>query len=67
MIPDYCRPRTGSLNIPDLHKVFVDDEAYDHSHGYAYRFYGVNEAAGALAVIRPDQCIIPTNFSLCTH
>ena len=39
----------------DLHKVYVDDEAYNLSHGQAYEFYGVDRDHGAMVIVRPDQ------------
>lgn len=39
----------------DLHKVYVDDEAYNLSHGQAYEFYGVDKDHGAMVIVRPDQ------------
>ena len=42
---------------PDLHKTFVDDESYNSGHGHAYEFYGIDHQEGALAVVRPDQCM----------
>lgn len=41
----------------DLHKVYVDDEAYNLSHGQAYEFYGVDRDHGAMVIVRPDQHI----------
>jgi hypothetical protein len=41
----------------DLHKVYIDDEAYDLSHGQAYEFYGVDRDHGAMVIVRPDQRI----------
>lgn len=43
--------------IPDLHKVYIDDETYTHGHGKAYQFYGVDANAGAIVIVRPDQCL----------
>ena len=39
----------------DLHKAYVDDEAYNLSHGQAYEFYGVDRDHGAMVIVRPDQ------------
>lgn len=43
--------------LPDLHKVFVDDESYNSGHGQAYQRYGIAEEPGAVILIRPDQCM----------
>ena len=42
--------------IPDLHKVFFDDDHYNAGHGHAYLTYGVNSSVGALIIVRPDHC-----------
>lgn len=44
------------LMMLDLHKVYVDDEHYNSGHGHAYEKYGVDSEAGAVVVVRPDQC-----------
>lgn len=54
-IPEYFQPITGKWQIRDLHKVFIDDEAYNLSHGHAYGFYGLDVTKGAIAIVRPDQ------------
>lgn len=41
----------------DPHKVFVDDEHYNHGHGHAYQSYGVDPAEGAVVLVRPDQYV----------
>lgn len=41
--------------VPDLYKVFFDDEAYDGTHDHAYDTYGIDASQGAVIVIRPDQ------------
>ena len=41
----------------DPHKVFVDDEHYNHGHGHAYQAYGVDPAEGAVVLVRPDQYV----------
>jgi phenol 2-monooxygenase len=55
-IPNYFWPVTGKYRMRDIHKTFVDDESYNDGHGKAYEFYGVDPKAGALAIVRPDQC-----------
>ncbi len=45
-----------TLTLPDLHKIYVDDESYNSGHGHAYRFYGVDPRSGVMVVVRPDQC-----------
>lgn len=56
----YFWPATGKLQINDLHKIFFDDETYV---GYGmiktqvYKFYGVDPAKGAIAIVRPDQYV----------
>ncbi|KAL0258236.1 hypothetical protein SLS55_007409 [Diplodia seriata] len=54
-IPDYFQPVTGKWKMRDLHKVFVDDEDYTHTHGHAYKHFGIDPAQGALVIVRPDQ------------
>lgn len=39
----------------DLHKVFVDEESYNHGHGHGYEVWGVDKSVGALVIVRPDQ------------
>lgn len=40
----------------DLHKVYIDDEHYNAGHGHAHETYGIDPAAGAVVIVRPDQC-----------
>lgn len=71
LLPDVFWPTTGKYKMRDLHKMcvpfaceecadaissFIDCQANDLSHGNAYDFYGVDEAKGAIAIVRPDQC-----------
>ncbi|OCL03715.1 putative phenol 2-monooxygenase [Glonium stellatum] len=56
-LPEYFWPVTGKWQMRDLHKVYVDDEAYNLSHGQAYKFYGVDKDHGAMIIVRPDQHI----------
>lgn len=44
------------LTKEDIHKVFVDDESYNHGHGKAYETYDINPKKGAMVIVRPDQC-----------
>jgi phenol 2-monooxygenase len=44
--------------LPDVHKVFIDDESYNSGHGQAYQQYGIAEDQGAVIIIRPDQCML---------
>jgi len=55
-IPNYFWPVTGKWRIRDLHKVYIDDEHYNHGHGHAYEKYGVDSEVGAVVIVRPDQC-----------
>ena len=43
--------------IIDLHKIFVDDESYNHGHGRAYETLGISKERGASIIVRPDQYI----------
>ncbi|KAL1860655.1 hypothetical protein VTK73DRAFT_7217 [Phialemonium thermophilum] len=54
-IPSFFTPVTGPWKMKCLLKTYVDDESYNSGHGHAYRTYGVDEARGALVVVRPDQ------------
>ncbi|OJD34958.1 phenol 2-monooxygenase [Diplodia corticola] len=56
-IPDYFQPITGKWRMRDLHKVFVDDEDYNRTHGHAYENFGIDSAHGALVLVRPDQYV----------
>ncbi|PVH72447.1 2-polyprenyl-6-methoxyphenol hydroxylase [Cadophora sp. DSE1049] len=56
-IPEFFRPKTGKRMIPDLHKVYVDDEGYNSGHGHAYNYYNIDERKGAMVIVRPDQYI----------
>jgi hypothetical protein len=47
-------------NHVDLHKTYIDDEHYNSRHGHAYEIYGVDPNAGAVVVVRPDQCTFDT-------
>ena len=40
----------------DLHKVFVDDADYNDIYGDLYKTCGVSPTAGAIVIVRPDQC-----------
>lgn len=44
------------MRIPDLHKVFFDDESYDQGHGQAYQSFEIDSRTGCAVIIRPDQC-----------
>lgn len=46
--------------MPDLHKTYIDDEGYDLSHGHAYNFYGIDQEKGAIVLVRPDHCELPS-------
>jgi phenol 2-monooxygenase len=57
LIPALFRPHTGRWGMRDPHKVFVDDEHYNHGHGHAYQAYGVDPEVGAVVLVRPDQYV----------
>jgi hypothetical protein len=40
----------------DLHKIYYDDESYNHGHGHAYEYLGIDPVQGAIVIVRPDQC-----------
>ncbi|KAJ8120618.1 hypothetical protein ONZ43_g2719 [Nemania bipapillata] len=50
-IPGIFTPVSGKWKLKDILKVFVDDEAYDKTHGHAYEAYGIHPSLGALVVI----------------
>ncbi|KAI1454977.1 FAD binding domain-containing protein [Annulohypoxylon moriforme] len=58
-IPDTFAPVVSKWKMKSLFKVFVDDESYNspHSHGQAYKKYGIAPPRGALVIVRPDQYI----------
>lgn len=56
-MPGYYWPVTGKWRMRDLHKIYIDDEHYNHGHGYAYEKYGVDGDAGAVVIVRPDQYV----------
>lgn len=41
----------------DYHKIQFDDESYHQDHGHAYDTYGIDPRAGAICIVRPDQCM----------
>jgi Phenol hydroxylase, C-terminal dimerisation domain. len=55
----YSAPKIDWIGWPaliDPHKIYFDDESYNHGHGHAYETYGIDPERGALVVVRPDQC-----------
>ncbi|KAJ5559195.1 hypothetical protein N7461_003167 [Penicillium sp. DV-2018c] len=56
-IPECFYPVTGKNQIRDLHKIYYDDESYNHGHGHAYEYLGIEPAQGAIVVVRPDQYV----------
>ncbi|KAI5207082.1 2-polyprenyl-6-methoxyphenol hydroxylase [Aureobasidium subglaciale] len=56
-IPPLFYPPTGPYGLIDINKIFVDDESYNHDHGYAYETLGIDKSTGSVAVVRPDQCM----------
>ncbi|KAL1627896.1 hypothetical protein SLS54_002163 [Diplodia seriata] len=54
-IPDYFQPVTGKWKMRDLHKVFVDDEDYTHTHGHAYKHFGIDPAQGTNPAFQTTQ------------
>ncbi|KAF2418782.1 phenol 2-monooxygenase [Tothia fuscella] len=57
MIPKVFSAPDGDLGLPDLNKVFIDDESYNYGHGHAYETLGVDPKEGAVVVVRPDQYV----------
>ena len=53
----YFWPVTGKWKMHDLHKTFFDDESYNSGHGHAYEHYGIDPAAGAVVIVRPDLIV----------
>jgi hypothetical protein len=51
-----CFTFDSANSAPDLHKTYIDDEHYNSGHGHAYEYYGVETNAGAVVIVRPDQC-----------
>ncbi|KAG9232386.1 thioredoxin-like protein [Amylocarpus encephaloides] len=56
-IPECFTPKTGKWGMRDLHKIHMDAGSYNHGHGHAYEFYGINEQEGAVVMVRPDQSV----------
>lgn len=49
-----------TLATLDLHKTYIDDESYYSGHGKAYEKYNIDVDKGAVVVVRPDQCKLPS-------
>lgn len=64
-----CYSSTLRLASPDrddkdYHKIHFDDESYHQGHGHAYDTYGIDPRAGAICIVRPDQCLSTLSISV---
>ncbi|TQN70544.1 FAD-dependent monooxygenase terD [Colletotrichum shisoi] len=64
MIPSIFTPHAGKWKVKCLQNIFVDDESYHTGHGEAYSKYGIDPDAGAMVLVRPDQCEL---IAFCTR
>jgi len=46
-----------SLSSTAFDTVFADCKSYHNGHGQAYQGYGIDEKAGCIVIIRPDQYV----------
>lgn len=56
-IHDAFKPQDHNLALVNLHKIYFDDDSWNHGHGHAYQTLGIDPRKGCFVVARPDQYV----------